>query len=189
MATTVALGRVRWSHGLSYNISMLEYKVINFPPWLFSTMSNSAIGRKTLATDSHRWQTLPWLCLLWRLPWTIQATSEWRKERQWIDSRSVGRVIWIHRLSYDRSMIEYEVVKFPPWLFSTMPNSTIGRKTHAPDSHRWQPLPWLCLLRLRSWIIQAITGATVGLKAEATTERHQEWQQRQRSNNRATLNW
>ena len=32
MKTTVALGRVRWIHGLSYDHSMLEYKVIKFPP-------------------------------------------------------------------------------------------------------------------------------------------------------------
>ena len=28
-----------------------------------------------------------------------------------------------------------------------MSKSAIGRKTHAPDSHRWQPLPWFCLKR------------------------------------------
>ena len=27
-----SVGRVRWSHGLSYDPSMLEYKVINIPP-------------------------------------------------------------------------------------------------------------------------------------------------------------
>ena len=31
-ASTVVLGRIRWSHGLSYDCSMLEYKVNKFPP-------------------------------------------------------------------------------------------------------------------------------------------------------------
>ena len=178
MTTTVALGRVRWSHGISYDRSMLEYKVIKFPPWMFSTMSNSAIGRKTHTPDSHRWQPLPWFYLLRRQLWTIQAaagaTVEWHQWWQWSNRSSVGRVRWSHGLSYNQSMLEYKVIKFPPWLFSTMSNSTIGRKTHMPDSHRWKPLPWLCLLRQRPWTIKATAGASV------------EWQQeQQRSNNRS----
>ena len=53
MMKTVALGRIRWSHGLSYDRSMLEYKVIKFPPWLFSTMSNTTVGIK----DTRAWQS------------------------------------------------------------------------------------------------------------------------------------
>ena len=157
MTKMVALGRVKWIHGLSYDHSMLEYKVIKFPPWLFYKMSNSAIGRKTHAPDIHWWRLLPWLCLLRRQPWTIQATSgvtvEWHQEWQWSDSRSVGRVRWSHGLSYDRSMLEYKVINFPPWLFYTMSNLATGRKTHAPDSHRWQSLPWFYLLRRQLWTI------------------------------------
>ena len=157
MTTTVALGRVRWSHGLSYDCSMLEYKVIKFPPWLFSTMSNSATDRETHTSDSHQYQPLPWFCLLRRRPWTIQATAgatvEWHQEWQWSNSSGVVWVIWSHGLSYDWSMLEYKVIKFPPWLFSTVWNSAIGRKTHTDDSHRYQPLPWFCLLRRRPWTI------------------------------------
>ena len=40
-----------------------------------------------------------------------------------------------------------KVNKFPPWLFSEKSNTPLRRKTHAPDSHWWSPLPWLCLLR------------------------------------------
>ena len=165
MTTTVALGRVIWSHGLSYDLSMIEYKVIKFPPWLFSTMSKSAIGRKTHAPDSHRWQPLPRFCLLRRWPWKIQATAgakvEWHQEWQWSNIRTVGRVRWIHGLSYDSSMIEYKVIKFPPWLFYTISTSDIGRKTYAPDIHRYQPLPWFYLLRQQPWTIQATVGATL----------------------------
>ena len=40
-----------------------------------------------------------------------------------------------------------KVNKIAPWLFSTKSNTPQRRKTHAPDSHQWSPLPWLCLLR------------------------------------------
>ena len=157
---------------------MLEYKVIKFPPWLFSTMSNNAIGRNTHAPDSHQWKPLPWFCLLRWLLWTIQATAvatvEWQQEWQWSNRRSVGRVIWSHGLSYDRSMLEYKVIKFPPWLFSTILNTSIVRNTHAPDIHRWKPLPWFCLLRQRLWSIQATAGATAAKEEQ------------QRRDNRAT---
>ena len=61
-----------------------------------------------------------------------------------------------------------------------MSNSAIGRKTHAPDSYLWQPLPWFCLLMWRLWTIQATSVATV--------EWQQEWQ---RSNSRSVgrLRW
>ena len=68
MTTTVALGRIRWSHGLRYNRSMLEYKVNKFPPWLFSTRSNTAIGRE----DTHAWQS-PMETVTLILP--LEATS------------------------------------------------------------------------------------------------------------------
>ena len=32
----------------------------------------------------------------------------------WRNSRSVGRVRWSHRLSYNRSMLQYKVIKVPP---------------------------------------------------------------------------
>ena len=32
----------------------------------------------------------------------------------WSDSRRAGRVRWSHRLSYDRSILEYKVINFPP---------------------------------------------------------------------------
>ena len=170
MTTTVALGRVIWSHGLSYDCSMLEYKVIKFPPWLFSTMSKPSIGRKTHAPDSHQYQPLPWFYLLRRQLWTIQATSgatvEWQQDWQWRNSRSVVWVIWSHELSYDCSIGRIKVNKFPHWLFSTMSNSAIGRKTHAPDSHQWKLLPWFCLLRRRPWTIQAAAGAEVEWQQE-----------------------
>ena len=142
MTTTVALGRIRWSHGLNYDRPMLEYKVIKFPPWLFSTMSNTAVGTE----DTRAWQslmeTVTWLCLLiWR-PWTILATEkktvEWQLEIQWINirsnSRSVDRLRWSHGLRYDLSMLEYKVDKFPPWLFSTISNTAVGRE----DTRAWQ---------------------------------------------------
>ena len=160
-----SVGRLRWSHIISYDWSMLEYKVIKFPTWLFSTMLNSAIGRKTEAHDSHQWQLLPWLCLFSCWLWTIQATSgamiEWQQNWQWSNIRSIGKVRWSQGLSYDSSMLEYKVIKFPPWLFSTMLNSTIDRKTQSHESHRWQLLPWFCLLRQKMWTIQAIVGVIV----------------------------
>ena len=158
-------GRVIWSHRLSYNCSMLEYKVIKFPPWLFSTTSNTAMSRKTHEHDSYQWKTLPWFCFLRRRLWAIQATSgatvEWQLEWQWSNSRSYGRVRWSHSLSYNHSILEYKGIKFPPWLFSTMSNTAISRKTHKPDSHWWKPLPWFCRLRRRPWTIQATAGVTL----------------------------
>ena len=145
--------RLGWSHRLSYDRSMLEYKVIKFPPWLFSMMLNTAIIHQTHAPDSHQWKLLPWFCLLRQQPCTIQstagATGEWHLDWQWSKSRSVGRVRWSHRLSYDHSMLENKFIKFPPWLFSTMLNTTMSMKTHAPDSHRWKPLTSFCVLRWR----------------------------------------
>ena len=58
-------------------------------------------------------------------------------------------------------MLEYKVIKFPPLLFSAMSNTPVGRKTHAPNSHRWKPLSWFCLLRWRPWTFQSTAGATV----------------------------
>ena len=116
---------------------------------------------------------------------TAGATVEWQQVRQWSVSRSVGRVRWIHRLSYDRSMLEYNVIKFPPWLFSMVQNSIIGRKTHVPDGHRWKPLPWFCLVRRERWTIQATVGATVGATAGATAEQQQ---RQQRSDSRSDSN-
>ena len=133
-------------------------------------MLNTAICRKIHAPESHQWKPLPWLCLLRRRPWTIQATAratvEWQLEWQWSNSRSVRRVRWNHGLSYDCSILEYKVIKFPPWLFSTMSNTAIGRNTHAPDSNQWKPLRWLCLLWRQPWTIQVIAGATVEWQLE-----------------------
>ena len=87
MTAMVELDRSKWSHRISYNSSMLEYKVNKFPPWLFSTTSNTAIVRKIHAPDSHQWKPLPWLCLLRQRPWTIQETAvEWRWSDSWSDS-------------------------------------------------------------------------------------------------------
>ena len=151
--------------GFSYDRSMLEYKVINYPPWLYSTMLNTAISRKTHAPDSHWLKPLPWFCLLRRWLWKIQettgATVKWQLEWHWSNRSSVGRVRWSHGLSYYNSMLEYKIIKFSPWLFSTMFHSAIGRKTHTHNNHRWQPLPWFCLFSHRPWIIQATAGATV----------------------------
>ena len=97
-------------------------------------------------------------------------------------------------------MLEYKVIKFPPWLFYTVPDYAIGRKIHAPDSHWCQRLPWFCLLRKRPWTIQATVGATVGWQRSdsrsdirgsgATTEQQQTDNgaiaERQRSDSRAT---
>ena len=159
------VGRLRWSHGLIYYRSMLKYKVIKFPPWLFSKISNTAMIRKTHAPDSHRLKFLPLFCLLsWR-PWKIQATAgatvEWQLEWQRSNSRSVGRVIRSHGLSYNCSILEYIVIKFPPWMFSTISNTAIGKKTHTPDIHQWKPLPWFYFLRRLPWTIQVTEGATV----------------------------
>ena len=160
-----SIGRVRLINRLRYDCSMLGYKVIKLPPWLFSTMLNWAIFRKTHAHDSHQCQPLPWFCLMRQWPWTIQATEgarvEWQQEWQWRTNRNVGRVRWSQGLSYDSSMLEYKVTKFPPWLFSTMLNSAIVRKTQGHDSHQWQLLPWFCLLRRQPWTIQATAGAIV----------------------------
>ena len=165
-------GRGRWSNRLSYNCYMLEYKVIKFPPWLFSMMSNTAMRRKTHTPDSHWWKPLPCFCLLkWR-PGTIQATAgatgEWQLEWQWSNRRSADRVRLSHRLSCNCSMLEYKVIKFPPWLFSTMLNTAMSRKTHAPYSHWWKLLPWFCRLSRGPWTIQAT--------AKATVEWHLDWQ-------------
>ena len=153
-----SIGRVLWSYGLRYNCSMLEYKVIKFPPWKFSTMLNTAMSRKTHMPDSHQWKPLPWFCLLRQQPCKIQATAgatvEWHLEWQWSKIRSVGRLRWSHGLRYDFSMLEYNVITFPPWLFSTMSNTPMRRKTDAPDSHQWKLLPWFWLLRRRLWTIQ-----------------------------------
>ena len=132
-------------------------------------MSNNAISRKTHAPDSHQQKLLPWLCLLSQWPWKIQATAgprvewqlEWHMEWQWSNIRSVGRVIWSYKIRYNCSMLEYKVIKFPPWLFSMMSNTTIGKKIHAPDSHQWKLLPSFCFLRWRPWIFQMTAGATV----------------------------
>ena len=149
---------------------MLEYKFIKFPSWLFSNMSNTTIGRKTHTPYSHWWKPLPWFCLLRLWSWTIQttagATVQWQREWQWINSRSVGRVTWRHGRSYDCSMLEYKVIKFPHWLFSAMSKTAIGRKTHAPDSHWWTLLPRFCLLRRRLWIIQGAEVVTVEWRLE-----------------------
>ena len=134
-------GRIRWSNGLSYDQSMLECKVIKFPPWMFSMMLNTAMNRKTHAPYSHQWKPIPWFSLLRRRSWKIQetagATVEWHYEWHWSNSRSVGRVRWSHGLSYDLSMLEWKVNKFPPWLFSMMSNTAMSRKAQAPNSHQW----------------------------------------------------
>ena len=142
--------RVRWSNGISYNRSMLEYKVIKFPPRLFSILSNTAMSRKTQAPDRHWWKLLPGFCL-WRPGlWTIQATSdatvEWQLEWQWSNSRNVGRVRWSQGLIYNCSMLEYKVIKFPPWQFlwcQTLKWAgrhtclTVTNGNHYPDSASW----------------------------------------------------
>ena len=98
MTTKVALGRLRWSHGLRYDHSMLEYKVIKCPPWLLSMMLNFAIVRKTNVRYSHLWQPLPWFCFFRRLPWTIQATAgatvEWQQEWQWSNRSSISNCLY-----------------------------------------------------------------------------------------------
>ena len=160
-----SVGKVRWSNKLIYDHSMLKYNVIKFPLWLCSIMSNTAMSRQTQPTDSHQWKSLSWFCLMRRRPWKIQATAggpvEWQLELQWSNSRSVGRVIWTHRLSYNLSMLECKVINFPPWLVSTMSNTAMIRKTHTSHSHWWKQLYWFCLLRRQPWIIQATAGATV----------------------------
>ena len=104
---------------------MLEYKVIKFPPWLFSTKSNTPLRRNTHAPNSHRWSPLSWFCLLRRRPlFFFHVTYQLSQLRL--------------RLIYNRSMLEYKVIKFPPWLFPTKSNTPLGRKTHAPavtDGH------------------------------------------------------
>ena len=50
-----------------------------------------------------------------------------------------------------------KVNKIPHWLFSAKYNTSLRRKTHAPDSHRWSPLPWLCLLRWWPWFYFQVT--------------------------------
>ena len=123
-------------------------------------MLNTNKGRKTHAPDSHQWKLLPWFCLLWRRPWTIQvsavATVEWQLEWQWSNIRSIGRVRWNYKIGYNSSMLEYKVIKFPPWLFSTMTNTDKGMKTHPLDSHRLKPIPWLRLLRRQLWTVVGI---------------------------------
>ena len=117
---------------------MLEYKVNKFPPWLFSTKSNTPLRRKTHEPNSHRWSPLSWFCLLRRRPWFyFHITYQLTQLR--------------HGFSYDYSMLKYKVIKFPHWLFSTMSNTPLRRKTKAPNSHRWSPLSWFCLLRRRPW--------------------------------------
>ena len=152
------------------NSSMIEYKVIKIPPWLFSMMLNTAMSRKTHTPDSHWWKPLPWFCLLCQQAWKIQATAvpkvEWQLEGQWRNSRSFGSVRWRHKLSHYHSMLEYKVIKFPPWLFSAMLNTNMSRKTYATDSHWWKLLPWFCLLRRWPWSIQATAGATVEWQLE-----------------------
>ena len=73
--------------------------------------------RNTHAPDSHQCKPLPWFFLFRRRLWTIQetagATIEWQLERRCRNSRRAGRVRRSHGLSYDRSMLEYKVVKFP----------------------------------------------------------------------------
>ena len=145
------VGKIRWSHRLSYDHLMLKYKIIKFPPWLFSTMLNTAISRKTHTPDSHWSKLLPCFCLLKWPPWTIQvtagATVKWQFEWQWSNSKSAGRLRCSHGLGYNNSMLEYKFIRFPPWHFSILSNTVMSRKTHAPDSHWWKPLPWFCLWR------------------------------------------
>ena len=71
------------------------------------------------------------------------------------DNRSVDIVRNSYIFGYNRSILEYYVNKLPPWLFSAKLNTPLRRKTHAPDSHWWKPLPWFCLLRQPPWTIQA----------------------------------
>ena len=178
MTTTVELGRVRWSHGISYDCSIIEYKVIKFPPWLFSTMSNSAIGKKTHAPESQRWQPLPWFWLLRRRPWTIQATAGSTVERhQWwqrSNSRSVGGVRWSHGISYNCSRIEYKVIKF-----STLPvlyNVKISYRQE--DTRTWQsPMVNVTLiLPLEATTVKNPNNSRIdsGVTAGVTVEQQQE---------------
>ena len=111
-------------------------------------MSNTAIGRKIHAPDSHRWKPLPWFCLLRQRPWFYFHITYQLSQIS-------------HRLSYNCSMLEYKVIKFPPWLFSTISNTAICRKTHTPNSHQWKKLPWFCILRRWPWTFQLTVGATV----------------------------
>ena len=154
---------------------MLEYNVLNSPHWLFSTMLNTAMNSNTHTPNSHLWKPLPWFWLLRGRPWKLIATSgatvEWQLEWHCSNIRSNGRVIWSHRLSYNRSMLKYKVIKFAPWMFSTKSNTAMSRKTHPPDSHRWQPLPWFCLLRRQLWKSKSSdscsdSGATAGVLVE-----------------------
>ena len=149
---------------------MLDYKVIKFPGWLFSTTLNTTMIRKTHAHGSHQWKPLPWFCLLRWWLWIIQVTGgaivEWQLEWQWSNTRSASRVRFSHRLSYDSKILEYKVIKFPPWLFSTIPNTAMSRKTHAPDSHWWELLPWFCLFRRGLRRIQTTAGAAVEWQME-----------------------
>ena len=130
---------------------MIENKGIMYPPWLFSTMSNTAIEREKHAPDSHWRKLLPWFRRLRQQPWTIQLTAEvrveWQLERQCSNTRSVGWLRWRNRISYDNSMLEYKVIKFPSWMFPLMSNTAIGRKPQEPEIHRWKLLPWFYLLR------------------------------------------
>ena len=129
---------------------MIEYKVSKFLSWLFSTISNSAVSRKTQPPDSHQLKPLPWVSLLTQQLWTIQATAgatvERQKELQQSNRHSVGRVRCSYWLRYNFSMLEYKDINYLPWLFSTMLNFAKERRTHASDSHRWKPSPWFCHL-------------------------------------------
>ena len=66
-------------------------KVNKFPPWPFSTKSNTPLRRKTHASDSHRWSPLPWLCLL---RWQPCEPSYRQQKRQWSDSRATSVQFW-----------------------------------------------------------------------------------------------
>ena len=150
-----SVGRVRWSHGLSYYRSMLEYK------WA---------GRHTrlTVTDGNRYPDASY----WG---DNHEQSKQQQERQWSDSR-IG-VRWSHGISYNHSMLEYNVNKFPPWLVSIMWNTAMSRKTHAPDSHWWKPLLWFCLLRRRSSTATATATTTTRAKATDTANSTAEvWQ-------------
>ena len=131
------------THAYIYDHSMLEHEV------QASTLSVFCqVKYPSEEEDTRAWQSpMVTVTLIMPLEMTtvillpshlsnISATT-------WIQLQSLNAIIKVNKIT--------------PWLFSAKSNTPQKRKTHAPDSHQWSPLPWLCLLRRRPWFYFQVT--------------------------------
>ena len=163
---------------------------MNFTYLLISMMSNTAIGRKTHGPNRHRWKSLPWLCLLRQRHQLIQAiagaTVKWQLEWHCINSRSVGRVIWSHGISYNCSMLEYKVIKLHLDFYD------VQNWYMQEDKRTWYSLmeTVILILPLEATTVNnpSNSRSDSGVIARMTVEQQQEhWQSKMESRNQLRL--